>query len=337
MRKQYIPVSLVAAILVGYGYARTSARPLQVLQPSRSQATVSETFIQIDDPKGARGTRAWGIDPEGDVVGSYDDSNKVRHGFFWHNGTFTTIDDPHAGHGQPGPLGPEGTTLYDINAAGDITGRFVDSTHEAHAFLLHRGVFTTLDDPAAGEGRGRGTQADGMNDAGDIVGDYIDPQFVVHGYVLHSGQYTTIDAPHAERGRYVGTHAFSINRRGDIVLFTEPGKHNPRGFLLSEGRFIRMDDPHGKFGTFLQGINEHGIIVGLWIDGKNVEHGLVLCNGVFTTHDDPNAGRSPGQGTQLNKINPSGAIAGWYVDSHKVDHGFLLRPGEEPGSCSPDV
>jgi hypothetical protein len=290
--------------------------------------TASDTFIEINDPKGVHGTRAWSIDPHGDLIGSYDDANMVRHGFFWRDGTFATIDDPHAGHGKPGQIGPQGTTLYDINVAGDITGRYINSDYEARSFILRHDKFTPVNDPEAGRGRGKGTQADGINDEGDVVGDYADEDFSVHGFVLHDGTYTTINAPHAEHGRGVGTHAFGINDHGDIVLHTQPLKQIFKGYLLSDGRFMRLSDPHGSLGTFLNGINGAGVIVGGWIDGNNVSHGLIFCDGTFTTHDPPDAGRAPGQGTTLAKINARGDIAGWYTDSYNHDHGFLLHPGQ---------
>jgi len=328
MRTSLSSLSLAVTVLVGYGYAGpTTAHPTSGVQSRLSQVSGEDAFIEINHPS-ARGTRAWGINSEGDVVGSYDDINRVRHGFLWRRGQFTTLDDPNAGHGPPGELGPEGTTLYDINDSGDITGRYIDGNDSAHALFLHRGVFHTLDDPEAGRGRGRGTQADGLNKANDIVGDYIDQALTVHGFVLHNGKYTTIDAPDAEHGPYLGTHAFGINEHGDIVLFTEPGQMNPHGFVLRDRRFTRHDDPLASFGTMLNGINSDGVIVGLWIDGNNVEHGLILCDGTFTTHDDPNTGALSGQGSQLNKISARGDIAGWYTDNRNLDHGFLLRPSK---------
>ncbi|HEY6326632.1 MAG TPA: hypothetical protein VIW73_09010, partial [Candidatus Cybelea sp.] len=212
--------------------------------------TGDDTYIEINDPKGVNGTRAWSIDAQGDLIGSYDDAKMVRHGFFWRDGKFTTVDDPHAGRGKPGRL-PEGTTLYDINSSGIITGRYINSDHADRSCILRDGKFTPLNDPAAGRGRGRGTQADGINDEGDVVGDYGDANFNVHGFVLHDGIYTTIDAPHAEHGRGVGTHAMGINDNGDIVLHTQPLKQIFKGYLLSDGRFKRLSDPQGSLGTVL--------------------------------------------------------------------------------------
>jgi hypothetical protein len=327
---------MLAFIVVSSGCGSTGAGapfgPAAPIAPNGLAAAARDTFIEINDPKGVRGTRGWGIDSQDDIIGSYDDAGKVRHGFFWRDGKFTTIDNPRAGHSKPGQIGPQGTTLYDINVAGDITGRYINSDYEARSFILRHNEFTPVNDPEAARGRGKGTQADGINDEGDVVGDYADEDFNVHGFVLHADSYTTIDAPHAERGRGVGTHAFGINDHGDIVLHTQPLKQIFKGYLLSDGRFMRLSDPHGSLGTFLNGINSAGVIVGGWLDGNNVSHGMIFCDGVFTTHDEPDAGRASGQGTTLAKINGRGDVAGWYSDGNNHDHGFLLHPGH---SCAP--
>ncbi|HXC42471.1 MAG TPA: hypothetical protein VNY51_02990 [Candidatus Dormibacteraeota bacterium] len=329
MRTTFVTLSLIGAALVGHGHVAALTSPTRGLQVPQVQASDNDTFIEIDDPKGVMGTRAWSLDAQGDVIGSYDDAKQVRHGFFWHDGQFTTIDDPKAGHGRPLQGEPQGTTLYDINGFGDITGRYINSNYEAHSFVLRARTFTPIDDPASPRGRFYGTQADGINDAGVIVGDFTDEDFSVHGFVLHDGTYTTIDAPHAEHGPGLGTHAFGINDHGDIVLFTEPSPQtNSKGYLLHDGRFLRINDPQGVSGTDVLGINGAGVIVGGWYDGNGVGHGMVYCKGIFTTHDDPNA--AGGQGTWLTKINANGDIAGWYTDAHNHDHGFLLRLGHDP-------
>jgi uncharacterized membrane protein len=301
-------------------------------QLHQTRGAASGTFIEIDHPKGVNGTFAWSISPSGDVIGAYVDINEVKHGFLLRSGSFTTIDNPAGGHGPPGPLGPQGTTLYDINAAGDVTGRFIDSDNRTHGFVLHRGIFSTIDDPTAGLGSGRGTQPDGINDSGDVVGDYAADDFSIHGFLLHAGAYTTIDAPHAVLGHYVGTHAFGINRQGDIVLFTDPPNNQiARGFLLHDGHFTELHDPQGPMGTVPSGINAAGVIVGLSVDNNNVMHGMILCNGIFSNYDDPNAGHFFGQGTRFNKINARGLIAGWYLDRFNDAHGFLFIAAK--GGC----
>lgn len=300
-------------------------------QPQQgTQATSSDggTFIPIDDSLGVKGTRAWGINAQGDIVGSYDDARLVRHGFLLRDGQFITIDNPNGGDGPPGPLGNQGTTLYDINVSRDIVGRYINDDNIEHSFLFRQGVFYPVDDPDAGTEDNQGTQANGINESGDIVGLYADSKFISHGFLRrHDGTYVTINAPHPGRD----THAFGINNKGEIVLWANP--NHLHSFVLRQGRLTPLNDPKGISGTQLLGINDNDVIVGTWFDGNFVEHGLVYCDGVFTTVDDPDAGSGPGG--LLSKINPSGDSVGWYTDSNNIDHGFLFKASDiERSACS---
>ena len=82
----------------------------------------SFTFTPIDVP-GAFFTEALGINPRGQIVGSYSDSTG-EHGFLYDRGVFTTIDPP----------GTSFTIARGINPSGQIVGSYFDST-EGHGFL----------------------------------------------------------------------------------------------------------------------------------------------------------------------------------------------------------
>jgi hypothetical protein len=60
-------------------------------------------------------------------------------GFLFHQGRYTTIDEPNA---------PNGTAAIGINAQGDVVGSSNDGTG-LHDLLLHQGTYTTLDHPDA--------------------------------------------------------------------------------------------------------------------------------------------------------------------------------------------
>ena len=62
---------------------------------------------------------------------------------------------------------PEGTStiVNDINARGDIVGRYRDADDNLHGFLLRNGAFSSIDFPDADF-----TVARGINSEGDIVG-----------------------------------------------------------------------------------------------------------------------------------------------------------------------
>lgn len=67
-------------------------------------------FKQIDYP-GSVQTEAFGINAAGDIVGRYEDTHGVQHGFLLRNGFFTSIDSP----------GPN-TYAWGINSRGEIVG-----------------------------------------------------------------------------------------------------------------------------------------------------------------------------------------------------------------------
>src|SRR5262249_14780839 len=79
------------------------------------------------------------------------------HGFVDIGGSFTQIDVP----------GGTFTEAFGINDAGQIVGRFRNSTGQLSGFLNAAGSFTQIDVPGAID-----TEAFGINDAGQIVGSF---------------------------------------------------------------------------------------------------------------------------------------------------------------------
>jgi probable HAF family extracellular repeat protein len=132
-------------------------------------------------------TDVSGINQRGDVVGTYYDS-KVHHAFLWHQGRYTTFDQP---NGSTEPYTLDGTSLSGINQQGDVVGSYWDNYGVAHGFLWHQGSYIILDHPGAGTVFDQGTQALGVNDHGDIVGTYDDGKRI-HGFLWRDGRYTTI-------------------------------------------------------------------------------------------------------------------------------------------------
>jgi uncharacterized membrane protein len=186
-------------------------------------------FTTIDVP-GASDTFANGINPKGDIVGTYFQScfPCSTHGFLLSNGVFTTIDFP----GALSNTVIVGTLLNGINAEGDIVGYYASvkigsiDVH-THGFLLSKGVFTTIDFPLGGD-----TQARGINLEGDIVGTYgFSGLPVIHGFLLSKGVFTTIDLP----GALLQTIPSGINPGGDIVgTYSLSVNLVQHGFLLSK-------------------------------------------------------------------------------------------------------
>ena len=77
---------------------------------------------------GASATQAFGLNDEGEVVGTYTigtGNNAVTHGFTWMNGRFTTVNFP----------GASSTTINGVNDAGDIVGFFTDAKGNTDGFV----------------------------------------------------------------------------------------------------------------------------------------------------------------------------------------------------------
>jgi uncharacterized membrane protein len=112
------------------------------------------TYTSIDYP-GSNGTRVYGINDAGTVVGAYFDFTGW-HGFLMNGSTYTSFDYP----------GSYWTEAGGINDAGIVVGSYMDSTNPGrrHGFLMSGNTFSSFDYPGEYE-----TFAIGINDAGTIL------------------------------------------------------------------------------------------------------------------------------------------------------------------------
>jgi hypothetical protein len=223
--------------------------------------------------------------------------------------SYVTVDHPDAA----------ATTLFGINARGDIVGSYVDQSGTSHGLLLRDGEFTSIDVPGA-----EGTDARGINPAGDIVGGYWlpgEPAVNIHGYLLRrDGTLEYIDFP------------------GQIN--TIPQRLLPDGTIL--GCYHGMDTMMSMVGMWMRGATagaieqdmsmtngatpDLSIMAGHFTDmmepAPRASWGFVIENGVFTRF------RVPGSNlTAVWDVAPSGALAGVYRNAAGT-HGFLLQEGE---------
>jgi probable HAF family extracellular repeat protein len=232
--------------------AVTAALALFGLTPAYSQAHytgflyTNGIYSAISDPLGIH-TEALGINNSGQIVGFYQSSDLVPHGFVYSNGTYTTLDVP-----VPGTRFTEATG---INDAGQIVGVYVVG-NASFGFLYTNGSYTTIQ------------PAYGINNAGQIVGTYNNS-----GFVYSNGTYTTLNVPGSD-----ATSATGINDSGQIVgtsIVAGPKNH---GFLYDGGTFTTFSNPSAPDDTLALGINNLDQIVGLY--GSN---GFLLSDGTYTT------------------------------------------------------
>ncbi|MCH9651916.1 MAG: DUF3466 family protein [Deltaproteobacteria bacterium] len=136
----------------------------------RGFARISGLLLNVNVPL-AIDTRARGINNDVDIVGFWEDSSGLRHGFLREvSGIYTTFDFP----------GATETLLGDINDTGEIVGTYFDSSGTPHGFLRTAPLvrFVTVDMPGS-----VGTIATGINEAGELTGEWIDDAGIHRGFV----------------------------------------------------------------------------------------------------------------------------------------------------------
>ena len=291
----------------------------------------------IDFP-GASGTRAYGINKVGEIVGAYTVSSpgSIRsHGFLLIGGSFKSIDFPDS----------FGTEAYGINAAGEIVGVYWDAQGAAigsHGFLLSGGRFTRIDHPHAVV-----TRALGINDSGQIVGVYTlrRPCGIPgcessgryahedgHGFVYAQGRFTNVDFPGAAHGEQTAANA--INAAGQLAGTYFDRNYVAHGFLLTKGNYSSVDVP-GSSQTFATGVSLAGQVVGHFTYPAGYGPGFILNRDHVTVIDFIHL--IPG--TRLTTawgINDAGQVVGYYGASDLQnyipggdaapyhEHGFML-------------
>jgi hypothetical protein len=118
-------------------------------------------------------TSAIGINAGGTIVGWFNDSSGMTHGFTNFQTTYTTIDFP-GGHLR--------TAAEGINRLGYIVGQFSDTTGGTHGFVDRSGTFSQIDFP--NNPPPISTVVYGINTAGQMVGTY---QFLLNGIYHNHG------------------------------------------------------------------------------------------------------------------------------------------------------
>jgi uncharacterized membrane protein len=112
-----------------------------------------------------------GISPDGKtLVGLHADTSGTYHGHILSKDSFIPFDVPVAGSNL--------TEAWDLNARGEIVGRYRTSDGKSHGFLRNGVGYFSIDYPGATE-----TRALGIADNGQIVGQYV-ASGVTHAFLL---------------------------------------------------------------------------------------------------------------------------------------------------------
>jgi probable HAF family extracellular repeat protein len=236
-----------------------------ILESSSEDGVTTETFSTANYP-GATQTEELGINDSGQVVGSYEDSKGIYHGFELSDGKYTAINVPFQGAVD--------TEAFAINDAGDIVGTWDTGDYNlAQGFELAGGVYTNIQFPGAVY-----TGPSSINSSGEIVGGYTtSPGLDYFGFSLSGGTYTPINVPGS-----ISTFASGINDSGEVTGWyctqaggtkCEEDYSGDLGFVESNGVYSTVAVP-GFADTFLVSISDSGVIVG-WVQTQGAVEGLI--------------------------------------------------------------
>jgi len=273
-------------------------------------------FDLINVP-GATATRAFGINPQGDIVGSYT-AGGMTHGFLLQDREFTTIDYP----------GASSTEAWGINARGDIIGRYTVAGRPGGTgtlgFLLRQGEFRdiSLPNPNRPDGKHLITLPTKIGASGEIVGCYhnVSAMADMFGYVQRGDRVEAFGLTSTLPGSAVGVSAMhnGVAAGGNtIVGLTFPIAGQSRGYVVSNGVLSYLDFPGSTFSQAWD-VTSTGTIVGQY-DGGGRTHGFYWDGNGFVALDVPNSSMTVARG-----VNPRGDIVGVYNDAAGT-HGFVVR------------
>jgi len=278
-----------------------SARP-PILARAESRAERAFDFTTIDVPD-AVFTSASGINPRGDIVGSYTDGTGRTHGFLLRDGEFTTIDFPESVASDARGIGPDG----------DIVGtyRLTGQTGQVHGYVRTKdGAFVAVN--SAGH---INTIAQRILSDGTILGCRHDNDIMgsMKGIMVSREGYSETEV-------FASMHnGATPDRRHIVGLYTnmEAGNRG-EGYRIDDGVFTPLLVPSST-STAAWDINPAGEIVGVYRSTDARVHGFVLRDEGYVTIDFTDA-----TVTRAFGINVRGDVVGNYVAAGRT-HGYLAR------------
>src|SRR5262249_18448698 len=134
-----------------------------------------------------------------------------------------------------------------INASGQVTGQYRNSSNGWSSFLYANGTITNIDPPGSVY-----SYPAAINASGQVAG-YFQDSNGLQSFIYNGGSYTTISYLNIPQ-------LISINDSGQAVGYALYG-NQWHGFLYNNGTTTTFDPP-GSYSTFVESINASGQIVG---------------------------------------------------------------------------
>jgi len=200
------------------------------------------------------------------MVGQYEESSGVYHGYMWKKGEKkpTNLDDP------KGTV----TSAYNINFNGPmkVVGVYISKATHQHMGFLYDAKTKHFKDIRGPKGA-TASAAEAINDKGWIVGWYEDASGSYHGFLLRGNTYKTLDVPGA-----IGTYANGINNKGYIVFGSWTSSTRAGALTKDFGKtYEKIEVPRtGPLGSDANGINNEDDVTLVWYDSTGLDRG-VLC------------------------------------------------------------
>jgi hypothetical protein len=306
----YKAFAVAALLLSTFALSAQDIDAQHAAKASRSNGAQIITF----DPPGSLQTAPQGINDLGQVVGTYW-NGVVSYGF---------IRDPTGVIVSFGVAGSSNTQAVAINASGETTGYYYDSSNLPHGFVRSpSGSITSFDPPGSSF-----TVPRSINSSGQVAGGYANENGVSFGFVRDAqGNFATVSVPGAES---TGVCAISDNGSvtGDYLLSLR-GQPS-QGFVRDSSGVITTfvapgaGEGGGGMGTIPLAINGNGEVTGYYVSQGHAYHGFSRDQaGVITTLDDPKAYEAHDFGTLPASVNLNGEIVG-YVQNPSGYSGFTV-------------
>jgi hypothetical protein len=238
-----------------------------------------------------RAAISQGVNNAGVIVGEVDDSNGIKHGFYFRDGAVSEFDSP----------GATDTVANGINAGDVIVGSRFDATNGWQAFFASPGVSNNFKYPNSTH-----TFAGAINDNNVIVGSFTNGAGNWSGWWYYNGQSGLLQFPGA-----VSTVVNSINNSNLICGYATGRDGHQFGFYRPSNLVYTAFSAPGATDTVCTGVSDDNQLVGYYrlADGSN--HGFVAGPGPgkFTTVVGPGS-----TNTIIQSIMPNGvSLVGLYT------------------------